>query len=286
MSIFAKVANYWTENNVTSHYEFKTSKDSLDYFHWRNDQYKGYIDLMPVTGQDNKIILDYGCGPGHDVVGFNYYSKPRKVIAMDVSKASLQETKFRIELHDYKSEIILNKPEKLTIPLDNKSVDYIHSSGVLHHVPDISSILKEFKRIIKLDGKIRIMVYNYDSIWLHLYVAYQKRIVENLYNDLNILEAFSKTTDGVDCPISNVYKPEQFISIANEAGLKCQYLGAAISMWETSLYSNKRFEAIMNRNLPEEHRKFLLNLKMDDEGYPRYRDTYAGVDGCYLLENW
>ena len=25
---------------------------------------------MPVSGRDGDIVLDYGCGPGHDLVGF------------------------------------------------------------------------------------------------------------------------------------------------------------------------------------------------------------------------
>ena len=55
---------YWTRHNVTLHAAFPTVEASLEYFDWRNDQYPGYIDLMPVQGQDGKVVLDYGCGPG------------------------------------------------------------------------------------------------------------------------------------------------------------------------------------------------------------------------------
>ena len=26
---------------------------------------------MPVSGADDKVVLDYGCGPGNDLVGYN-----------------------------------------------------------------------------------------------------------------------------------------------------------------------------------------------------------------------
>ena len=66
----AGVADYWTRYNVTSHERFASAANSLAYLRWRNDQYFGYSELMPVDRQDGKVILDFGCGPGHDLVGF------------------------------------------------------------------------------------------------------------------------------------------------------------------------------------------------------------------------
>src|SRR5687768_14872252 len=75
----ADVRDYWTSHNVTAHLRFASAQESLDYFHWRNSQYPGYIDLMPMSGFDGRIILDFGCGPGHDLVGFGTYSKPARL---------------------------------------------------------------------------------------------------------------------------------------------------------------------------------------------------------------
>jgi len=93
-------AKYWTSHNITFHYEFKNKEDSLHYMRWRFNHYPNYEKLMPCSGFDDKIILDYGCGPGHDIVGFIEYSKPRKIIAMDVSPTSLMETQKRVSLHN------------------------------------------------------------------------------------------------------------------------------------------------------------------------------------------
>jgi len=275
-------SEYWTQFNVTQHHEFSSASESLQYFHWRNDQYPGYIELMPVAGQDGKVVLDYGCGPGHDVIGFGVYSKPRKLIAVDVSPSSIGEASFRSRLHGLDVEFIQISETYNAIPLPDASVDYVHSSGVIHHTHDPVRVLRELRRVLAPGGRMRIMLYNYDSLWLHLYVAYILRIKQGAHPGLTLRQVFTKTTDGENCPIANVYAPGEVEALAREAGLACQYLGAGISLFELKLFP-ERFDAIMDRRLAAEHRNFLSGLEIDAHGYPRYRGTYAGVDGCYEL---
>ena len=66
-------AAYWTIHMVNSG-DFENAEDSLNHFLWRNQQYPGYIQLMPVNSADNLVVLDYGCGPGNDLVGFSLFS--------------------------------------------------------------------------------------------------------------------------------------------------------------------------------------------------------------------
>ena len=276
------VADYWTEVNITQHHRFTSAQDSLDYFHWRNDLYYSYIDHLPVSGQDGKVVLDYGCGPGHDLVGFAVYSKPKRLIGMDVSARSLAEATVRLALHGAQPEMMLLKPDATTLPLDTASVDLVHCSGVIHHTPDPLQVLRELRRVMKPTGMGQVMVYNYDSLWLHHYVAYQVRIVERRYTDMSIRDAFARTTDGPDCPISRVYKPSEFIELCREAGFAAECVGVAIYMPEALLFQ-KRFDAIQHRGLPAESRKFLLSLEVERHGLPTYEGRYAGIDGCYRL---
>ncbi|MBI3823933.1 MAG: hypothetical protein HY289_14790, partial [Planctomycetes bacterium] len=92
----------------------------------------------------------------------------------------------------------------------------------------------------------------------------------------------AKTTDGVHCPIARVYKPQEFIDLVEPCGFKCRYLGAAVSLFETSLLP-RRFDALYNINFPREHRDFLLALTFDDKGFPMYNGVYAGLDACFEL---
>jgi SAM-dependent methyltransferase len=276
-------AEYWNIHNVTRHAQFATVQESLDYLDHRNDQYPGYIDMLPVSGQDQKVVLDYGCGPGHDLVGFGHFSRPRRLIGMDVSPSSLEEARARLQLHGIPAQLVQIRPDNPNLPLDGASIDYIHSSGVVHHTINPAAVLREFRRVLRPDGTCRIMVYNYDSLWMHLYVAYVKRVKEGKYKDLDDRAAFARTTDGEGCPVSRVYKSTEFVQLAEECGFQCRFLGAAMSLWELSLFP-QRFDAALHPGVAAEHRKFLLGLTMDDRGYPLHQGYYAGVDACYELK--
>lgn len=274
-------SEYWTGHNVTYHYNFLNCEDSLSYMRWRFSQYLNYEELMPCSGFDNKVVLDYGCGPGHDVVGFIEYSKPAKVIAMDVSTSSLEETRKRVALHNASGvvEIKLIK-EKEKLPIEDNSVDYIHSSGVLHHTPNMNEILDEFRRILKPDGLIRIMVYNYNSIFTQLYVPYILQITKGMHKELSLEDAFRRSTDGDACPISRFYIPEEFIAVCEKSKLYGKFLGAAISLDEMD-WVPKRNQAMANIRLAEKHRNFLKSLTFDQYLRPIYKGNIAGIDAVY-----
>ena len=271
-------SEYWSVHNVTSSRRFSSASDSLAYFEWRNDQYFNYIDLMPVDRQDGKMVLDYGCGPGNDLVGFLHFSRPSKLVGCDVSERSLEEARLRIRLHEGGDEVQLVKLEEAdeNLPFDDYCFDYIHCSGVLHHTPDPERILREFKRVLRPDGRIRVMVYNYDSVWLHLYVAYQQVVLRSRYSQLSIREAFSKFTDGEACPISKVYRPSEFEDMARRSDLSCRLIGSSVSQHEMSLLP-LRYEAMQNPALREESRKFLMQLTFDERQLPKYQGIHAGI---------
>lgn len=273
---------YWTGFNVTLHRRFKDAAQSLAFFHWRNDQYFNYIELMPVAGFDGKAVLDFGCGPGHDLVGFTVYSKPKRLIGIDISPSSLGEAEGRLKLHDSSAKLVLLDPSAQRLPFEDAEFDHVHSSGVLHHTPNIDLLLAELRRILKPGGTMNVMVYNYDSLWMHLFVAYHKRIIEGAYAGMTLREGFAKTTDTEDCPIANCYTPSEFITIAERNGFAAIFLGAAISMHEL-IIAPARFNAIQDQRLPEECRRFLYALEVDRRGYPTYKGHYAGIDACYRL---
>ncbi|MEN8237420.1 MAG: methyltransferase domain-containing protein, partial [Pseudomonadota bacterium] len=169
----------------------------------------------------------------------------------------------------------------------------IHSSGVLHHTENPMKILKEFRRIIKPDGTIQIMVYNYESIWVHLYVAYELMLNDGSLKNRalrrlgikkypkNLADAFRSSTDGTHCPISRFYKPSEFLLLLKQTQFSGQYKGASVSLWMEMNRLSKRFAAIADRRLPKESREFLYRLNFDKRGVPLYDGFSAGIGGCY-----
>ena len=275
------VASYWSDHNVTAHHVFATKDESLAYFHWRNDQYPGYIELMPVAGFDGQCVLDFGCGPGHDLVGFGTYSACSRLVGADVSATSIAESRARVELHSIEAETVVTDASGV-LPFADRTFDHIHSSGVLHHTPDPVRVLKELKRVLKPGGTMNVMVYNYESLWLHLYVAYLRTALQGLHRGKTLREQFTHSTDGEACPISNCYRPAEWIALCETAGLEARCAGVAVSVFEMSL-AGQRFAAIMDRRLPAESRQFLTSLEFDERDRPMYQGVHAGIDAIYRL---
>ena len=128
-------------------------EQSLNHFEWRNSQYPGYIELMPVKNYDNKVVLDYGCGPGNDLVGFSEFSNPKELIGADVSKPSLELAKKRLLLHRKDVRLLHLEEKENKILLADNSIDLIHSSGVLHHCKNLNKFKKNSKEFLNLKVK-------------------------------------------------------------------------------------------------------------------------------------
>lgn len=280
------VEHYWNIHTVNSE-PFRSAADSLDYLEWRSMEYPKFHELMELWGShDHEVVLDYGCGPGNDVVGFLAHTKASRVIGMDVSAKSLGLAQRRIDLHSFDSErfqLIRISDAVPAIPISDESIDYIYCQGVLHHTSYPNEILNEFNRVLKSGGSARIMIYNRNSIWLHLYVAYQKMLMDASFLGLDIESAFARSTDGDNCPISRCYEPEDFIRICRMAGLEVQYLGGYLSRLELDSVRKLIDIAKSDKRLGENHCSFLESLTYDDEGYPMFHGKYAGIGGVYSL---
>ena len=100
------------------------------------------------------------------------------------------------------------------------SVDHVNCQGVLHHTSHPEAILAELARVLRPGGTATIMVYNRDSVWLHLYTAYERMIVEGAFAGLDVEEAFARNTDGPDCPISRCYAAEDFLGMCRRRGAR------------------------------------------------------------------
>lgn len=272
-------AAYWTRHLVPTQ-DWTDAQASLEHFHWRNAQYPGYIELMPVHGADGLAVVDYGCGPGNDLAGFAAFSRPRRLVGVDVSPTALAIARGRLALHGADVELLQIREDDNAIPIESESVDLVHSSGVLHHARHPRAALAEIRRILRPGGRLRVMVYNHDSVWLHLYVAYLHRIERGRDADVPLLDAFRRTTDGPDCPISHCYRPPEFVALAESCGFRGRFLGASISLTELEAMA-RRYAAIRDRRLPREHRDFLGALRFDDAGHPTIGGVVAGIGACY-----
>lgn len=280
------VERYWNRHTVNSS-PFKSPEQSANYLEWRFDQYPLFRELMDLWGEhDGETILDYGCGPGDDVTGFLLNTGARRVIGADISQKALGLTASRLALHDIgpeRHELLQLSETEPGLQLDDGSVDYVHCGGVIQHTTSPELVLRELARVLRSGSRGRIMVYNRDSLYFHLYTAYTRRILGGDFDGLTADEAFARNTDGPECPISRAFRPAEFCELAQEAGFEIEFLGGYYAAIELDLLRDTGSDALADPQLPDEHKDFLRKLTGGEGGYPRFDGNYAGVGGVYAV---
>lgn len=281
------VEAYWERHTVNSN-PFRSAGESLRYLARRSEEYPLFERLMELHADHSRdVVLDYGCGPGNDLVGFAVRGKARRVIGLDVSMRALLLARSRLALHGLdgsRVELMQVSDDKPRIPLEMGSVDYLYCEGVLHHTTHPEAILAELARVMRADGRGHIMVYNRHSLWFNLYTAYVRQIVEGAFSGLPVDDAFQRNTDGEDCPIARAYRPEDFAALCRAAGFRVSYLGGYFANVELALVQTTLPAALADSRLAVEQQEFLRGLTLDADGYPRYEGNYAGVGGVFRVE--
>ena len=69
---------------------------------------------------------------------------------------------------------------------------------MVHHLSDPDAALRELHLVLHPGGTGCVMVYNRDSVWFHLWVAYERMLVEGEFAGASVEEAFRRSTDGED----------------------------------------------------------------------------------------
>jgi hypothetical protein len=127
------------------------------------------------------------------------------------------------------------------------------------------------------------MLYNRDSVMYHLWIAYAQLIVNNAFPGLTVDQAFTKSTDGPDCPVSEAWAPERVLKMIAEAGLEGTFRGGYIRALELDWWKTYGPGALAEPRLAEEHRQFIAELESDESGYPTWRGKLAGIGAVYTI---
>ena len=280
------VERYWGRHTVNS-VPFESAAASSEYLGWRFDQYPLFRELMGLWGShDGETILDYGCGPGDDVTGFLLHTGARRVIGADVSPKALALAASRLALHDIdpgRYQLLRASDSHPGLPLEDAGVDYVNCGGVIQHTTAPELVLRELARVLRPGGRGRIMVYNRNSLWFHLYTAYVRRIRDGLFAGLTADEAFARNTDGPECPISRAFRPPEFCELVRRAEFEVEFLGGYFAELELDLWRSSVADALAEPLLDSEHKEFLRELTESLDGYPRFDGDYAGVGGVYAI---
>ncbi len=97
------------------------------------------------------VVLEVGCGRGAGAALIREEFQPAVLHAMDLDLEMLRRGKSYLSERERK-EISFYAADVLQIPAKGESLEAVFGFGVLHHVPDWESALKEIVRVIKPGG--------------------------------------------------------------------------------------------------------------------------------------
>lgn len=252
--------NYWNSHHVSF-------SPTIEFVKYRRERYYNYEECMPSSGHDGKVILDYGCGPGIESAALLTDSSNVDLYYADVSQRSLKITEKFLDDLQLQARPIFLAEDGWDTKLDNESVDYIHCTGVLHHTKYPTKILNEFKRILKPDGHINLMVYHKNSVYYYLYIQYIIQKLYRLQTNMNPKDVFREHTDGPNCPISHAWTFDEVRALCEECKLKPELIGTSYEPQDLA-YIDKIPEAIYEEGVSQNARRFLKKIKYDESRLP------------------
>lgn len=139
-------ANYWNLND----------KDHVVGFFDQHNTWEDYdIYLFKNIDTTSKIALDFGCGPGRNIVKFN--NRFSRIDGVDISQTNLDNAIIWCKQNNVNAPILFkNNGIDLSI-IDSEVYDIVFSTICLQHicVYDIrKQFLKDFFRVLKSGGSI------------------------------------------------------------------------------------------------------------------------------------
>lgn len=156
-------------------------------------------------------ILDFGCGTG------NYANKLQRVTGAKIFGVEPSDG-MRDKAKEKNSNIDFYKGNHEKIPFENSFFDFIYMTDVIHHVPDIETMFNEFKRVLKIDGKICIATQSHKQIEKRFYVKYfpsTAKVDKARYPDIEkIILAGQK--EGLEYIKSVIYCDDELVRVGEE----------------------------------------------------------------------
>lgn len=132
-----------TYDKIASDYCKKTRQSK--FLDWEESYIK---KLLFFIAKPQPLILDVGCGDGRHTILIE--KNGGRAIGIDLSKNMLSEAKSLYPDGDFR------RMDMRKLLFDSDSFDGIWASGSIYHVAksDVRRVIREFKRILRLDGVI------------------------------------------------------------------------------------------------------------------------------------
>lgn len=195
MDSLKRVQKYWDTHHLGTQFLPKTSAQvgTEEYFlqldkEMERWEYKNRLVDWIVSTYQNGLLLEVGCGLGHDLVKFAKLGL--NVTGIELAKSVAILAKKHLDVYMMKGSVIQGNVENLSFP--NERFDVVYASGVLQHTPDIKRAVNEIYRVIRKGGMAIAIVY-YRYSWFNLLAALGRVNIEFEDEDPPITNTYSKS---------------------------------------------------------------------------------------------
>ncbi len=114
---------------------------------------------------ENSYVLDFGCGTG------NYTCAVKRVTGARVYGVEPSDG-MREKAVVKDSTIEFKKGDHTCVPFADSFFDLIYMTDVIHHIPDINAMFKEFNRVLKSGGLVCVLTESHEQIETRFWSPY------------------------------------------------------------------------------------------------------------------
>lgn len=165
------VKKFWNEA-ACGERMFLDSMDSKGFNKHAQSRYELEPYIIEFAEFDNfkeKTVLEIGLGLGADHEKFSLSGAD--LYGVDITPRAVEITKKRLKMANLPDKVTVGDAEDLHFP--NSTFDLVYSWGVIHHTPNTKKAATEILRVLKPQGKFKVMIYHkYSFVGLMLWIRY------------------------------------------------------------------------------------------------------------------
>lgn len=121
-------------------------------------------------------VLEAGCGIATD--GIRFVRANARYTAIDFSPVALSLARWRLQLESRAGRFVHGSV--VNLPFADASFDLVYSNGVIHHVPETASAIREFHRVLRPGGTAIVMVYHRRSFNFYVSIMTVRRLLASV----------------------------------------------------------------------------------------------------------
>lgn len=162
MDIVKKITDYWNAQPCNINHSLE--EIGTEKFFEQNTQKRFFVephlkDFAQFHLYQGKRVLEIGCGMGADAIEFAKHGA--EYVGFDLSEESVKLAKKRFEVYGLEGTVLVHNGENDFSHLGE--FDLVYSCGVLHHYPNVETIIDNIHKVLVPEGEFKFLVYAKNS---------------------------------------------------------------------------------------------------------------------------